>query len=96
MKITISNKKWNRLSRSAQSNFSIRLVEQYPGSSDVEVFKGGEDEPYFIIMGVSSVLDLDRKKIRNYLQHCDWTDRGSAGWLVPRLKVDDFLKDKVS
>ena len=31
-------------------------------------------------------------KVTEYVYECDWTDRGTLGWIVPVLKCDDFLK----
>ena len=48
--------------------------------------------PHFCISGCSRE-ELDRSKVREYLEGCDWTDRGSPGWITPVLRPDDFLKD---
>jgi len=70
----------------------MKLIVQYPGCTEVEVYKGSNKEPHFIIEG-ADINSLDKKKIRAHLTECDWTDKGSKGYILPRYKCDDFLKD---
>jgi len=63
----------------------------YPGDSQVRVHSGNAKEPHFIISG-ADIEDLDTVKISEYLNECDWCDRGSKGWITPVLRCDDFLK----
>ena len=77
---------------SRRPNQQVRLVEAYPGSTEVSVYRPGNKEPHFIVYGVS-VTDLDPVKLVAYMYECDWTDRGARGWITPRLRCDEFLKE---
>jgi len=68
----------------------MRMEPGFPGSTQVEVYRGKNKEPHFIIDG-AQVEDLDRAKVAEYLRECDWTDRGARGWITPRLRCDEFL-----
>lgn len=68
----------------------MRLVEQVGGSA-VDVYRGTNKEPHFTIVG-AELKDLDPRKVREYLEGCDWTDRGAKGWIHPRVRCDDFMK----
>lgn len=68
----------------------VRLVALFPGSAQVEVYRPGNKNPHFVISG-ASVSDLDVAKVSEYMYGCDWTDRGSPGWVTPELRCDDFL-----
>lgn len=63
----------------------------FPGSTEVEVFRPGNHKPHFVIVG-ASMKNLDGKKVAEYMYGCDWTDRGSKGWITPWVRCDDFLK----
>lgn len=70
----------------------MTLTTSYRGDTDVAVFKSPKHkEPHFIVIGAPPE-DLDRRKLREYLEGCDWTDKGSRGWITPRIRCDDFLK----
>ena len=73
------------------SNRVTRVWSQYAGEQSVYVSKGG-GEPFFIIDGAALEL-LDCRKAQSYLYDCDWTDRGSLGWVTPRLRCDDFMRE---
>ena len=51
-----------------------------------------QKEPHFVIAGGVEVSDLCPKKVREYLDGCDWTDKGADGWITPHLRPDDFMK----
>lgn len=68
-----------------------RLVAGYRGDTHIQVFNGKNKEPHFIISG-ADIDDLDRRKVNEYLNECDWTDKGAKGWITPVLRCDDFLK----
>lgn len=71
------------------SNRPVRLVEMFPGSTQVSVYRPGNKEPHFVVVGVSAT-DLDKTKVAEYMYGCDWTDRGAKGWVTPQLRCDDF------
>jgi hypothetical protein len=71
----------------------IRLESCCIGFEQVEVFKGKNKRPHFSIVG-ASMDQLDKNKIREYLDGCDWTDQKSPAYCPPYLRCDDFLKDK--
>ena len=72
----------------------MTLKTSYPGDTDVSVYKSSRHkEPHFIISG-ACVEDLDKTKIREYLDGCDWSDKDSPGWITPRVRCDDFLKSQ--
>ena len=68
-----------------------RLSIDYPGDTQVQVFKGRNKNPHFIIVG-ADIEDLDIDKISEYLNECDWIDKDSKGWITPELRCDDFLR----
>lgn len=70
----------------------VRIEEPYPGAEELLVYARRNKEPHFVIAG-SHIEDIDPRKVADYLNECDWTDRGSPGWVTPRLYSDDFLKD---
>ncbi len=69
----------------------VRLIELFPGSAQVAVYRSRNKEPHFTIVGASTA-DLDSDKVAAYLYECDWTDRGVRGWITPQLRCDDFVK----
>ena len=71
----------------------IRLVELFPGSSQVAVYRPRNKEPHFIVVG-ACMADLDEELVAKYMYGCDWTDRGAKGWITPSLRCDEFLKKK--
>jgi len=68
----------------------VRLDELYPGSTQVAVYRPQNKEPHFIITGAAA-SDLDIAKVEEYMYGCDWTDRGSKGWITPELRCEDFM-----
>jgi hypothetical protein len=68
----------------------VRLVELFPGSTQVAVYRPRNKEPHFTIVGAPAA-DLDVAKVTEYMYECDWTDRGSKGWITPELRCDDFM-----
>lgn len=68
-----------------------RLKVAYRGDTQVQVFKGKNKNPHFVISG-AEIEDLDIDKVTAYLDECDWTDKGAKGWITPELQCDDFLK----
>lgn len=73
--------------------FTFKMRELYRGSSRVAVYKGRNKEPHFIICG-AGIGDLCRTKVKEYLFGCDWTDRGSPGWITPQVRCDEFLTER--
>lgn len=68
----------------------MRIVSDYRGSTDLHVYKGKNKEPHFTIIG-ADIDRIDVAKVREYLYECDWTDRGSPGWVHPYVRCDEFL-----
>jgi hypothetical protein len=68
----------------------VRLVEMFPGSTQVAVYRQRNKEPHFIIVGAAAA-DLDADKVADYMYSCDWTDRGSRGWITPELRCDEYM-----
>ena len=57
------------------------------------VFKrAGQKVPHFIITGCG-IDRLDMRKIREYLNGCDWTDRACPAWSPAHMRPDGFMKD---
>ena len=54
--------------------------------------RGGQKDPHFIITGCG-IDRLDKRKIREYLNGCDWTDRACPAWSPAIMRPDDFMKD---
>lgn len=52
----------------------------------------GQKEPHFTITG-SPLEQLDKRKIREYLNGCDWSDRACPAWSPACKRPDDFMKD---
>jgi hypothetical protein len=73
----------------------VRLVELFPGSTQVAVYRPPNKEPHFMIVGAPAA-DLDVTEVANYMYECDWVDRGSEGWITPELRCDDFMAPRVS
>ncbi|MEI7900724.1 MAG: hypothetical protein WCK89_10735 [bacterium] len=71
----------------------IRIEELCRGCGQTAVYRGSNKEPHFIITGADPDR-LDRAKVAEYLAECDWSDKGSPGWITPSLRCDDFLKGK--
>ena len=70
----------------------MHLKETFPGSREIMVFKATSSrEPHFVILGYD-IDELDHAKIKEYLRECDWTDRGSRGWITPDIYGDNFKK----
>lgn len=95
MKIHLSKAQWEHIGKTAgwfKNPMRATLVMDYAGDQTVSVLTRGSKEPYFVIDGVSDFDRLDRDKINEYLNQADWTDRGSPGWITPRLKADEFMK----
>lgn len=69
----------------------IHLESSYPGAQEIAVHVGNNKEPHCIIVGASAD-ELDKKKVREYIEECDWTDRGAKGYITPSLRCDEFLK----
>lgn len=70
---------------------AVIMAPMHPGSTQVEVYRPGNRSPHFVVTG-ADMSDLDIKRVTEYMYGCDWTDRGSRGWITPQLKCDDFLK----
>ena len=51
-----------------------------------------QKDPHFIITGCG-IERLDMRKIREYLNGCDWTDRACPAWSPAIMRPDDFMKD---
>jgi len=51
----------------------------------------GQRVPHFIISGCG-IERLDKRKIREYLDGCDWTDRACPAWFPATMLPDDFMK----
>ena len=51
-----------------------------------------QKDPHFIIAGCG-INRLDKRKIREYLDGCDWTDRACPAWSPAIMRPDDFMKD---
>ena len=51
-----------------------------------------QKDPHFIIAGCR-IERLDKRKIREYLNGCDWTDRACPAWSPATMRPDGFLKD---
>ena len=72
----------------------MRLETSYRGDTDVSVYKSPRHKtPHFIISG-ADIDRLDKRKIREYLEGCDWSDYRAPGWYPARIRCDDFLKTK--
>jgi hypothetical protein len=57
------------------------------------VFKRrGQKDPHFTISGCPAE-QLDKKKIREYLNECDWSDRACPAWSPACMRPDGFIKD---
>jgi hypothetical protein len=69
---------------------TVRIVPMYPGSTQVQVFRGRNKEPHLVINGACAD-QLDHKKIAAYVEGCDWTDKGSEAYVTPQLWCDDFM-----
>ena len=97
MKIQLSKAQWEHIGKTAgwfKNPVRATLVTNYSGDQTVSVLTRGSKEPYFVIDGVPDFDLLDREKINRYLNETDWTDRGAPGWITPRLKPEQFLKDE--
>ena len=70
-----------------------KLKVQYRGDSQVAVHNGKAKEPHFVICG-AQIGDLDIAEVNAYLNECDWTDRGSRGWITPQVRCDSFLTER--
>lgn len=70
---------------------TVRLVELFPGSARVAVYRPCVKDPHFIIVGATAD-DLDISKVTEYMYEVDWSNRGAKGWVMPELRCDDFLK----
>ncbi len=70
---------------------TVRLVSDYIGSQQVAVYRPGSKHAHFTISGAEARL-LDPDKVAAYMYGCDWTDRGSPGWITPDLRCDEFLR----
>lgn len=51
----------------------------------------GQKDPHFIISG-ACYASLDKRKIREYLNGCDWSDRACPAWFPATMRPDDFMK----
>jgi hypothetical protein len=93
----LSKAQWEHIGHTAgwlkKVSMRARLVQEYPGDQTVSVYSGKNKEPHFVIDGVSDVNELDLNKINEYLNGVIWTDKGAKGYITPRLRVGDFLKD---
>ena len=97
MKIQLSKVQWEHIGRTAgwfKNPVRATLVMDYSGDQTVSVLTRGSKEPYFVIDGVPDFDLLDKEKINRYLNETDWTDRGSPGWITPRINAKEFLKDE--
>ena len=54
--------------------------------------RAGQKEPHFIIAGCG-IERLDKRKIREYLDGCDWSDRACPAWYPAKMRPDGFMKD---
>ncbi len=52
----------------------------------------GQKEPHFAISGCG-IEQLDKRKIREYLNECDWSDRACSEWVHATMRPDAFMKD---
>ena len=69
----------------------MRLVETYPGAQEVVVRHGGLD--LFVVAG-ACIDELDRKKIKAYVDGVDWEDAKSKAYVPARLYCDDLMKEE--
>lgn len=51
----------------------------------------GQIKPHFIISGCG-IDRLDKRKIHEYLNGCDWSDRACPAWYPATMRPDDFMK----
>ena len=54
--------------------------------------RSGQKVPHFIITGCG-IDRLDMRKIREYLNECDWSDRACPAWGPANMLPDGFMKD---
>lgn len=74
----------------------MHMAVEYRGCQSVDVYRRrSSKEPHFTIEG-ACIEDLDPAKVRDYLEGCDWTDRGSRGWIHPHVRCDEFLKERAN
>jgi hypothetical protein len=90
--VRMSKREWESLGKKAgwmkvAANVSMR---DNLSKDSVGVYVGASKEPYFVIDGCE-ISELDALKVKEYANEVDWVDRGSKGWITPRLKCDDFL-----
>ena len=52
----------------------------------------GQKEPHFAISGCG-IEQLDKRKIRAYLNECDWSGRACSKWVPATTRPDGFMKD---
>ena len=72
----------------------MHLESSYRGDTDVCVYKSPRHKtPHFIIIGADTGR-LDKRKIREYLKECDWSDYRAPGWYPAHIRCDDFIKTK--
>ena len=55
----------------------------------------GQKDPHFIISG-ACYASLDKRKIREYLNGCDWSDRACPEWSPATMRPDDFMNTRRS
>ena len=68
----------------------VRLVAEWLGSTSIHVYRGHNKAPHFVIVG-AEIQALAIDKVAEYMYGCDWTDKGSPGWITPQLRCDEFM-----
>ena len=67
--------------------------EPHPHDGVVEVRKRKGGSVYFVVRG-APLEALDLRKLREYLEGCNWTDFQAPGWITPELRCDDFMLEE--
>lgn len=70
----------------------MRIDTDITGETHSVSKRAGQKVPHFAIVGCS-IGQLDKRKIREYLNGCDWSDRACPAWYPANMSPDDFMKD---